>query len=325
MRKIQITILFLLVLFGSSIFANKTPGNSKPIKYSSNNNSADTMKANDSVKIHRNTISVNGIDIFYFDTMTEECPVILCLHGRWGRAETWVDFIQHYGNRFRIIAPDQRGHGLSGKPLSKYTADEMASDMIALLDSLNIDSIILVGHSMGGYIAGYLSAKYPKYVKALAILDKSAAGPEKPNTQPLEMIPAVDPVTKDWPLPFSSLKEARDYIKNAMESELSYQYFMNSLTEDKNGFHMMFSSQAIAANIAYYENWFHLLPEIKCPVMLLRSSSQEAVTDEDFAKMQSLLPNCMAFEVSLPDHNVHLSNKQEFYRYFDEFLIKRKF
>lgn len=277
----------------------------------------------DRVKIHRNIVTVNDIEIFYFDSKSKG-PIILCLHGRWGRAETWTDFIGHYGNEYRVLAPDQRGHGLSGKPVAKYTAAEMAADMIALLDLLSIESVILVGHSMGGYIAGYLAARYPKYVKVLAILDKSASGPKKADPRPVEAIEPIDPITRDWPLPFTNLKEAREYIQEVMESELSYRYFMNSLIEDKDGYQMMYSAQAMAANIAYYEAWFDLLPDIKCPTMLVRSSSHEAVSDDDWEKMQSLLSDCVVYEMSEPDHNVHLSNREEFYRYFDEFLGKVK-
>jgi pimeloyl-ACP methyl ester carboxylesterase len=273
------------------------------------------------VKIHRNIIKINDVDIFFMDTQTQG-ETILCLHGRWGRAETWVDFLQHYGGKYRIIAPDQRGHGLSGKPVSKYTSAEMAADIIGLMDHLNIDKVLLVGHSMGASIAGYFAATYPDRLRGVAILDKTAAGPEKPNTTPLEEIPAVDPITKDWPLPFSSLKEAQDFIKIDMETDLSYQYFMNSLIEDIDGYHMMFSTQAMAANIANYQDWFNLLPVIKCPVLLVRASGQGAVTDEDFSHMQALLSDCMAFEMADADHNVHLSNKQEFYGYFDRFLRK---
>jgi pimeloyl-ACP methyl ester carboxylesterase len=273
----------------------------------------------DNIKIFRSTANVNNIDIFYRDTKTKG-STILCLHGRWGRGETWIDFIQHYGDKYRVIAPDQRGHGLSGKPISKYTAKEMAADMVELLKYLKIDSIILVGHSMGGHIAGYLAASYPEYVQALAILDKSAAGPENQNTLPLEKLEIVDPVTKDWPLPFPSLIEAQNHIRNAMESDLSYQYFMNSLIETIDGYQMMFSSQAIAANIAYYANWYNLLPRIKCPVMLVKAGGNDAVSDDDFRKMQSMLSDCMPYKMTNPDHNVHLSNKNEFYRYFDDFL-----
>jgi pimeloyl-ACP methyl ester carboxylesterase len=273
------------------------------------------------VKIHRDIIKINDVDIFFMDTRTQG-ETILCLHGRWGRAETWVDFMQYYGGKYRIIAPDQRGHGLSGKPVSKYTSAEMAADIIGLMDHLNIDKVLLVGHSMGASIAGYFAATCPDRLRGVAILDKTAAGPEKPNTAPLEEIPAVDPITKDWPLPFSSLKEAQDFIKIDMETDLSYQYFMNSLIEDIDGYHMMFSTQAMAANIANYQDWFNLLPRIKCPVLLVRANGQGAVTDEDFSRMQALLSDCMAFEMADADHNVHLSNKQEFYGYFDRFLSK---
>ena len=275
----------------------------------------------ENIKIYRNTANLKSVDIFYFDTKIEG-PTILCLHGRWGRAETWFDFIQHYGKQYRIIAPDQRGHGLSGKPISKYTAEEMAEDMIELLDFLKIDSVILVGHSMGGRVAGYLAALYPKFVKALAILDKSASGPAKPNMLPLDQITAIDPLTKDWPLPFSSLCEARNFMKQTMDSNLSCQYFMNSLVESIEGYQMMFSSQAIAANIAHEVNWFHLLPSIKCLVLIIRAKGNEAISDEDSIKMQSIIPNCLAREMSHPDHNVHLANQEEFYKYFDEFLKK---
>ena len=270
-------------------------------------------------KFYRSIAKLNSIDMFYFDTKTEG-TTILCLHGRWGRAETWFDFIQHYGKRYRIIAPDQRGHGLSSKPISKYTAEEMAEDIIELIDFLKIDSVILVGYSMGGRVAGYLTALYPKFVKALALLDKSASGPAKPSMLPLDQIPTIDPVTRDWPLPFSSLSEAINFIQQATGSKLSYQYFMNSLTETVEGYQMMFSPQAMAANIAYEENWFHLLPSIQCLVMLIRAKGNDAVSDDDFIKMQSLIPNCLAYEIAHPDHNVHLGSKEEFYRLFDEFL-----
>lgn len=95
---------------------------------------------------------------------------------------------------------------------------------------------------------------------------------------------------------------------------------MNSLVEDVEGYHMLYSAQAMAANIAYYLEWFDLLPKIKCPVMLVRARGQEAVTDDDFRRMRSLIPDCMAFEMSHPDHNVHLGNRQEFYGYLDRFL-----
>lgn len=273
------------------------------------------------VRIHRGIARLKNTDLFYLDTKTDG-PAILCLHGRWGRAETWCDLIERYGAAYRVIAPDQRGHGLSGKPISKYTAEEMVQDILELLDFLELESVILVGHSMGGRIAGYFAALHPPLVRALAILDKSARGPAPVSAPPLEHLPAVDPLTKDWPLPFASRKEASDFIRQAMDSELGQEYFMNSLTETVEGYRMMFSPQAMAANIAYERDWFHLLVQIECPTLLVRAKGCGAVSDEDFSQMLSLIRDCRALDVKTADHNVHLANKEEFYRCFDGFLAE---
>ena len=98
------------------------------------------------VKIYRCISELKSINMFYFDTKTVG-PVILCLHGRWGRAETWYDFIQRYCKQYRIIAPDQRGHGLSSKPISKYTPEEMARDVYELLNLLKIDCVLSIRSS----------------------------------------------------------------------------------------------------------------------------------------------------------------------------------
>jgi pimeloyl-ACP methyl ester carboxylesterase len=275
----------------------------------------------ENIQIHRKMAKLGKINIFYRDTKTDG-QTILCLHGRWGRGETWVKFIQHYGRRYRIIAPDQRGHGLSSKPISKYATKEMAEDMVSLLNHLKKESVVLVGHSMGGAIAGYIAAVFPEYAKALAILDKSASGPKNADVQSRDQKEPVDPITKDWPLPFSSLLEAQEYIQRDRETDLSYQYFMNSLMETVEGYQMMFSSQAMAANIANYEEWFDLLPGIQCPVLVLRANKSAAVNEEDFKKMKSLIADCLAYEMTNPDHNVHLSNEEGFYTHFDELLSR---
>jgi pimeloyl-ACP methyl ester carboxylesterase len=116
------------------------------------------------------------------------------------------------------------------------------------------------------------------------------------------------------------LVEAQEYIRRDTESEAGYQYFMDSLVETAEGYEMMFSSQAIAANIAQYRDWFDLLTKIECPVMMIRARGGAAVPDADFSRMKALIPDCVAFEVSEPDHNVYLASRDEFYGHMDSFL-----
>ena len=114
-------------------------------------------------------------------------------------------------------------------PDSAYTGEEMAGDIADLLDHLRVRPVIVAGHSMGGRVAGYFAALYPELVSAAAILDKSASASVQGKR--LSAQAPVDPVTGRWPLPFSTLSEARIYIERNMDSELSVQYFMNSLHE----------------------------------------------------------------------------------------------
>ncbi|MDR9855677.1 alpha/beta hydrolase [Paenibacillus sp. VCA1] len=219
-----------------------------------------------------------------------------------------------------FTAPDMRGHGLSGKPVARYTSQEMAEDMIELLNLLNINSAIVVGHSMGGRVAGHLAAHYPGRFRAAAIIDISARGPATPSSLLPEEIPNVDPFTKDWPLPFSSLPEAMQFIRNKTASEYWYLQSISGLTETTEGYRLMHSPQAMSANTAYDTAWFDLLPNIQCPVLLIRAKDSMWLPEEDFKKMSSLIPTCCSYELSDTDHYVYLANTKEFYECMNELL-----
>ncbi|MCR3760686.1 alpha/beta hydrolase [Clostridium felsineum] len=271
------------------------------------------------IKIFRNTLKLRNIDMFYLDTRTEKTAII-CLHGMYGRAETWQAFIQNYGTKYRIIAPDQRGHGLTSKPKEPYTIKIMAEDIVELLKALKLQAAILVGHSMGGGIAAYLAANYPEYIKALTILDKSPTNLNATNKLSIDRSTLIDPLTGNWPLPFATLTEATSFIKSASCSDLEYTYFMNSLMETSSGYKMMFDSKAMASIFLNSLDFWDTLSRIKCLTMIVRSSSHEGIPNEDFKRMAACLKNHLAFEMSNKDHNVHLSNKEEFYTCFDKFL-----
>ncbi len=272
------------------------------------------------IKIYRSIVTVGEIDLLCLDTRTENKPVILCLHGRGGRAEVWYHFMQHYGKDYRIIAPDQRGHGLSSKPVSYYTSEEMATDILALIELFKLKDIILVGHSMGASIAAVCIEKRPEVFQAVAFLDKTADGPEQVSALPLEQLPTVAPMLEGLPVPFSCLQEAMAQLRQTMDSEFSYQYYLNNLYETVDGYFFRFSPQATIANAEYYKGWYDLLPKLKVPTLLIISGGFEIVTKADYDKMKALIPDCIAHVMSHPDHNVQLANQEEFYSYFDELL-----
>jgi pimeloyl-ACP methyl ester carboxylesterase len=93
----------------------------------------------------------------------------------------WEPQVDGVGSIFRIIAPDLRGHGDSPAPEGVYTMDEMADDVIELLDTLHLDGpVVLGGLSMGGYVALSLVARYPQRFRALMLMD-TRAGADTPE------------------------------------------------------------------------------------------------------------------------------------------------
>jgi pimeloyl-ACP methyl ester carboxylesterase len=87
----------------------------------------------------------------------------------------WASVRGPLSSRFRVIAPDLRGHGESGPSGRVTTVDQMANDVIELLDSLEVtEPIDLGGLSMGGYVALSLAVHHPGRVKRLMLINSRA-------------------------------------------------------------------------------------------------------------------------------------------------------
>jgi pimeloyl-ACP methyl ester carboxylesterase len=79
---------------------------------------------------------------------------------------------------WHVVAPDLRGHGTSDHPSGedRYSLDLFARDLIALVDALGWDELVLLGHSMGGMVAQLMVLEMPDRVRALVLMDTSARG-----------------------------------------------------------------------------------------------------------------------------------------------------
>ncbi len=272
-------------------------------------------------RIKRGVQKTNGLNIFYRDSGSGKTPV-LCLHGKWGRGETWIDLMSRYGDTFRVIAPDQRGHGLSDKPVARYAGEDFAADSYELLKTLDCLPAIVVGHSIGGRNAAYLAANYPQAVKSLVLLDATADGPDTLSNLSPDEISSIDNFTKDWPTPYRYYQEAVNDLSQRFPRKTNVQYFLDSLSESINGYDFLFSRQAMSAIDVYYQGWRHILKQIQCPVLLVRAESSWYLSKEEAEKMKKTLHHCTYFEVSNSDHMVYVDNTEEFYLGLDKFITE---
>ena len=115
---------------------------------------------------------VNGITLAYNDHGTG-LPIVF-LHAFPLNRTMWAQQEEALSLQFRIITIDLRGHGESDAPLWRYTLEQSADDVNALLDQLSIQQAIFVGLSMGGYILFAFYRKYAARVKGLVLADTRA-------------------------------------------------------------------------------------------------------------------------------------------------------
>lgn len=97
----------------------------------------------------------NGIELDVVDVGPRDGPVLIFLHGFPESHRTWRHQIAHLSDRYRCIAPDQRGYRGSSKPqeVEAYTPDKLIGDVFLLADALGVDRFTVVGHDWGGAIA----------------------------------------------------------------------------------------------------------------------------------------------------------------------------
>lgn len=117
-------------------------------------------------------IASDGLRLRYVTWGHEDAPPIVMLHGLRSYACTWEPVAAALVDRYRVIALDQRGRGLSDwDPQRNYYAEAYVRDLEVLVDTLGLRRFVLAGHSMGGANAFVYSGRHPTRLAGLVIED----------------------------------------------------------------------------------------------------------------------------------------------------------
>ncbi|NUR44164.1 MAG: alpha/beta fold hydrolase [Streptomyces sp.] len=117
-------------------------------------------------------LEVDGAALTYDDEGPrdgEGVPLVF-VHGWTANRHRWDHQLAHFAEKRRVIRLDLRGHGESGGA-GVRTIAELADDVLALLDHLEIEWCVLVGHSMGGMIAQTITLAHPDRVERLVLVN----------------------------------------------------------------------------------------------------------------------------------------------------------
>ncbi|MEA4895120.1 MAG: alpha/beta hydrolase [Oscillospiraceae bacterium] len=109
----------------------------------------------------------------YYEITGEGQPIVF-LHGWSSNHDCFTDVIKIMRDKYRCISYCHRGHGASDVPEGGYTIPQLARDLKELIEYLNLKDVILIGHSMGGYVIyEYIKQFGCNNIKKLVIMDMS--------------------------------------------------------------------------------------------------------------------------------------------------------
>lgn len=146
----------------------------------------------------------NGLKLSYVELGNLKGEPLLLLHGFTDTSRSW-SLVAPYLSDYRLLIPDQRGHGAADAPRCCYSTSVYADDARQLLDLLGIERAAVAGHSMGSMVAITMAAEYPERVSQVVLIGSTALPPVKHGDwlydQVMQLKAPLDPTSafmREW-------------------------------------------------------------------------------------------------------------------------------
>jgi len=261
----------------------------------------------------------NGDVTLYYEVHGDGEPLVF-VSGLGGGAWSWFMQLPFFQQRYLVIVFDNRGAGRSSTPAGPYSMEDLALDVIAIMDNLRIDQAMVVGVSMGGMIAQQLCVIAPERVKGM-VLGCTHCGKSQRIPPPGEVMEVLtnneglspeEIIDKNIPILFNkSFVEANPQIIE--------QYKRNALSVPPQ------SPEGFASQIAAIQGFdvCEKLPTISTPVLIITGKKDILVPPENSRILHRLIPNSELVEFDDVGHAVHVEAADMFNKKVDEFFEMR--
>ena len=254
-----------------------------------------------------------GITMKYVESGDPNGPVLLLVHGYGDSSFSYSRVLPMLDKRYRIVIPDQRGHGETDKPESGYEMKNFAADLAALMEALNIRSATVVGHSMGSFVSMQTALDHPEKVERLVLI---GTAPKARNNVTSELAPVVQALTD--PVPRAFIEE---FQAGASSPSLPKSFFESVIGE----------SSKLSANVwkktlegILRPDYTPELKKIKVPVTIFWGEKETLFSREEQEPLIKNLPNAKLVVYPNSGHSPNWEEPEKFAKDLNEILSEKK-
>jgi 3-oxoadipate enol-lactonase len=262
-------------------------------------------------------VNIGDIDLHY-EIHGEGFP-LLFISGLSGSTWTWGGQIPYFEQHYRCIVFDNRGAGLSGKPVGPYTMAKMAEDALRLLDRLMIEKALVFSLSMGGMIALELARIASRRLGAMLLGCTHAGGPNRVSPSPEAVsllmnnagLSREEILRKDTPLFFSrrfrseNLEVINEHYRMQLLAPLQPEY--------------AFQAQLTAI---YLFDCTNALARINNPALVVTGTEDVLIPPANSTYLAGRLPNAELMQIRGAGHALHVECRDSLNRAAHRFYRK---
>ena len=252
------------------------------------------------------TKTVNGIKINY--EQKGEGDLIVLLHGWGSNIKLFANLIDLLSKKYKVVAMDMPGFGESAEPPSAWCVDDYVDFVIDFLKDYNTDKVMLLGHSFGGRVIIKMNSRknLPFKITKVILVDSAGILPPKSNK-----------------------KSFRTYYYKAGKAVLSTAIAQKLAPDALENFRKKMGSADYAAASPLMrqvlvkvvnEDLEPLLPNIKCPTLLVWGVNDTATPLSDGEKMEKLIPDAGLVKLENAGHYSFLEQQFTFNRVMSSFM-----
>jgi pimeloyl-ACP methyl ester carboxylesterase len=277
-------------------------------------------------------LTVRGVRYHVRRWGPQDAPGMLLLHGTRDCSATFQFLVDSFRHEWSVVAPDWRGHGLSGWTRQAYWMHDFVADLDVLWDQLFANHRVpLVGHSLGGNIASMYAGLRPQRVSRFISLD--GFGPlmnRIPSDMHRVLQDLLDAPRHGRPRHFATLAEVAERLMKAnrrLSQEKAMFMAEHSVCKCDDGrYTWLFdpTHRFSFPSLHTIEEWGQIWERIEAPTLWVSSSDARpyapADDPQEFHKRQQLLPGVKVERIPETGHNLHHDDPRKVAEIIESFL-----